>query len=200
MTSLEEWLRSATISEAIYTPSELEGISGLSVDLQRVWRRRGQLPALAGKHARFTIADVVEITIRTALSRAGVPPSDEIDLKDATKAAKYHAVFSHAAVELIGPAAAVDCLYDYFEKDSDELGRLLVGDPSQTSYLVLTAQRQTRIVDRLEDLIAHDEELNFVYNIQRLGVLLVERGRKPVFIIQWPSDPKVRQKRKLTGL
>lgn len=71
---LANWLRPAVIQQAVNTPGELEQISGLGVDMQRVWRRRGQLPSHGSGHARFTIAEVVEIALRVSLSRTGVSP------------------------------------------------------------------------------------------------------------------------------
>lgn len=201
MISLAEWLQPATIAQAVYTPAELERISGLSADMQRVWRRRGQLHSHGTGHARFTISEVIQITLRTALSRAGIPPGQPgLDLADATSAAMFHAVFCHGAVEVIGPAPEVDHFLRIFEEDGGQLGTFLVGNPSSSNYLVLNDRRETRIVDEPHDLVAADEELNLIFNLALLGARLVERGRKPVITVRMPDASDERTKRRLTGL
>ena len=199
MISLAEWLRPATIHHAVYTPGELERISGLSTDMQRVWRRRRQLPSLKAGHARFTVPEVIEITIRTALSRAGIPPGETaIDLASATKAAMFHAVYCHGGVEVIGPASEVNHFLRLFNEDG-ALGTFLVGDLPISNFLVINDQRETRIVDSTNELVADGEELNVIYNLARLGRGLVEQGRKPVITVRWPDDPNGRVRRRLTG-
>lgn len=201
MKSLEELLGPATITEAVYTPAELERISGLSADMQRVWRRRGQLHSQGSGHARFTISEVIQITLRTSLSRAGIPPGQEgLDLEGATSAAMFHAVFCHGAVEVIGPAPEVDHFLRIFEDDDGQLGTFLVGNPASSNYLVLNDRHETRIVDEPHDLVATDEELNFIFNLALLGARLVERGRKPVITVRIPDAADERTKRRLTGL
>lgn len=198
---LHEWLRSATIEQAVYTPGELERISGLGADMQRVWRRRGQLPSSGSGHARFTIEQVIEITLRVTLSRRGIPPSElSLDLEAAAGAAMFHAVFWHGGVEVIGPSAEVERFLEAFEGDRGELGSSLVGSPKRSNYLVLNERQNLRIVDDPHQLVADDEELVIAFNLALLGARLVERGRKPVVIVRFPEEPGVRTIRRLTGL
>lgn len=200
MTQLEQWLRPASIEPAVYTPGDLERVSGLSGEMQRVWRRRGHLPSPDSGHARFTGFEVLEITIRTALSRAGIPPGENvIDLSCAAKAAMYYAVYCHGAVEVIGPTSKVDHFLHVFE-DRGELGELLVGNPPVSPFFVLNDKREARIVDTADDIMLDNEELNLVYNLVSLGKRLVERGRKPIVTVKWPDEPSERFKRRLTGL
>ncbi|WP_324261558.1 hypothetical protein U4960_15780 [Altererythrobacter sp. H2] len=200
MTPLEDWLQPASIEFAVYTPGDLERVSGLSGEMQRVWRRRGHLPSPDSGHARFTGLEVLEITIRTALSKAGIPPSEtEIDLTSATKAAMYYAVFSHGAVEVIGPTSKVDHFLNVFEENG-ELGLRLVGNPPASPFFVMNDKRESRIVDNADDLILDHEELNLVYNLRSLGERLVERGRKPIIVVTWPNESNERFKRRLTNL
>ena len=199
--TLADWLRPAAILQAVYTPGELEQISGLGADMQRVWRRRGQLPSRGSGHARFTIAEVVEITLRVALGKAGVPPGDLVpNLAGAASAAMHHAIFCHGAVEVIGPAVEVEQFLRIFEEDQGDLGSNLIGDPLRSAYLVLNDRREARIVDEPGEIVAEDEELNLVFNLALVGARLVERGRKPVVSVRFPDRHAERTIRRLTGL
>lgn len=199
--SLEDWLEPASIQQALYTPGELERISGLGADMQRVWRRRGQLPTKGSGHARFTVAEVFEITLRVALSRAGVPPGEPLpELTTAASGAMHHAIFCHGAVEVIGPASDVEDFLHIFREDNGDLGRFLIGNPQASHFLVLNDRREIRVVDEPADIVGADEELNLVFNLVLLGTRLVERGRKPVAVVQFPDQPGERTIRRLTGL
>lgn len=196
-----DWLRSATVETAVYTPGDLERISGLGADMQRVWRRRGQLPSFGSAHARFSIEQVVEITLRAALSRKGVPPGTlGLDLSAATSGAMFHAVFCHGGAEAIGPTNEVERFLETFEKDRGQLGSFLVGNPERSNYLALNDHGKLRIVDDREQLITDDEEDVIVFNLAQLGARLVERGRKPVVTVRFPADKGGRMIRRLTGL
>jgi hypothetical protein len=205
--TLEEWLARATINYAVYTPGELERISGLGTDMQRVWRRRGQLPALGSGHARFSIPEAIEITIRYALSKVGIAPSElELDLSEATSATMLHAVYdAEGACEIIGPADEVDLLLETFRQDNTPLpGRLVAGllgsSPKSSHYLIINEWHETRIVDDPYHIVPETEELNIVFNLAPLGARLVERGRKPVVTIQFPDRSGHRTVRRLTGV
>lgn len=199
--SLANWLEPASIQQAVYTPGELERISGLGADMQRVWRRRGQLPTRGSGHARFTIAEVFEITLRVALARSGVAPGEPLpDLTTAASGAMFHAIFCHGAVEVIGPATEVAHFLHIFQHDRGDLGSFLIGNPRQSHFLVLNDRREIRVVDEPADIVGADEELNLVFNLVLLGARLVERGRKPVVIVRFPDQPGERTIRRLTGL
>ena len=202
MTSaLDQWLSQAVVTQAVYTPSELERISGLGTDMQRVWRRRGQLPPLKTGHARFTIPEAIEISFRYALSKAGIPPSEmKLDLSGATSAAIFHAIFAHGGCEVIGPADEIDDFLQAFAEDQGELGMLLAGSPAASSYLVIDEWHQTRIVDDPQQLISDNEELNIIFNLALVGARLVERGRKPVISLRLANRPGTREVRRLTGV
>ncbi|HEX3422297.1 MAG TPA: hypothetical protein VHS33_02690 [Sphingomicrobium sp.] len=199
--TVEEWLGESTIRHAVYTPAELEKISGLSADMQRVWRRRGQLPSHGSGHARFSIPEAIDITLRYALSKIGIPPSDlKLDLSKATSAAMAFAIFSHGGCEVVGPADDVDQFLLQFSEDQGELGVYLAGSPKEFHYLVLNEWHESRVVDDPTDLVSNAEELSIVFNLELLGSRLVERGRKPVVTIRLPDRSGQRTVRWLTGV
>lgn len=61
------------ISDCEFTPSEAGAISGVSVDLQRDWRRRGFLPK-SERHARFTFMQLAELRVMSLLASVGIGP------------------------------------------------------------------------------------------------------------------------------
>ncbi len=55
-----------------FSPAEAAEITGASVALQRDWRRRGILPEnTSGKWTRFTLNDVIEMSVMKSFSDAG---------------------------------------------------------------------------------------------------------------------------------
>lgn len=206
MTTVEKRLPDALIKQAVYTPADLERISGLRTDMQRVWRKRGQLPALESGHARFSIQEVVEITLRYAMSKIGIPPSElQLDLSEATRAAKLHAVFAHGGCEVIGPFEDVDTFLRNFDEDDGELGLALVEGKDATglkhsNYLVLNEWHETRIVDDPRQLMSDTDELNVIFNLALIGDRLVERGRKPIITVLFDDRAGQRTVRRLTGI
>lgn len=199
--AVEALLGGASITYAEYSPGDLERISGLSTDMQRVWRRRGQLPRLQSGHARFSISEVIEITFRYALSKAGIPPSEvNIDLSGATCAAKFHAVFNHGGCEIIGPADEVDLFLKVFAEDAGQLGSFLADNPPASNYMVLNEWHEARIVDDPYQLVHDSEELNLVFNLALVGGRLVERGRKPVLTVRLRDRAGQRTVRRLTDV
>lgn len=57
-----------------FSPSELEAATGLGIDMQRVWRKRGHLPASTSTRASFDTREVLAIAVRYELSKLGVSP------------------------------------------------------------------------------------------------------------------------------
>jgi hypothetical protein len=198
---IPELLAHATVTEAIYTPAELEQISGLTTDMQRVWRRRGQIPSQGSGHARFTIHEVIEITIRYVLSKIGIPPSEiRLDLAKAIIATKAFAVFNYGGCEVVGPADEVDNFLREFSDDNGELGIYLAGSPKELHYLVLNEWHETRIVDDPAKLVPDTEEFLMVFNLALFGNRLTDRGGKPVVTVRFPDRPGQRTVRRITGV
>lgn len=69
-----------TIENASFSPAELEAVTGLSVDSQRDWRKRGLLPQKEDrKWTRFELTDVVFVMAMKAFSEMGVVLEDAKD-------------------------------------------------------------------------------------------------------------------------
>lgn len=88
-----------------FPASAAERITGLSAETQRVWRRRGYLPANKG-HARFNVFDLAAIKFMAMLSEIGIGP----DRSSAIAALGGDALASHALF-------AVDAYEGFTEED-----------------------------------------------------------------------------------
>lgn len=186
---------------ASYSPGELAQISGLSTDMQRVWRKRGQLPPLASGHARYQPMDVIEISIRYALSKLGVALSDVPPIGSLpVKAVIYHALLnSDGACELIGPASKIDAFMDEF-RENHELAMAVAGNPSHSNYLILDDQDRVRVLDDPQHVFDGMGASIIAIDLQVIAQRIMERGRKPIITVEFPAIGGMRQSRRLTGI
>jgi hypothetical protein len=61
--------------DPLYTPSQAAQFSGVSVNLQRTWRRRGFISKHKQTgHARLSLIDLAALTFMRILSEGGLPP------------------------------------------------------------------------------------------------------------------------------
>lgn len=190
-----------SLSYASYTPKELEEITGLSTDMQRVWRRRGQLPAIRAGHARFTPTEAIEIAIRYALSKVGLSPSESRIMEThSIGGAIYHALRSaDGTCEIVGPESSVAQFRTEFE-DSEDLAMQLAGWPEATNYLILDDEDRLRVVDDANDVFDWVGMTIVAVDLRVVGTRLVELGRKPIMAVTFPSIAGERTVRKLTGI
>ena len=186
---------------AFYSPGELAQISGLSTDMQRVWRKRGQLVPLATGHARFKPTEVIEISIRYALSKLGISLADVPAIGPLPiNAVIYHALLNcDGACELIGPAQEVNSFLDVFKEDH-ELALALSGMPSFSNYLILDDEDRVRVVDDPQHVFDGMGASIIAIDLQVVGRRLMERGRKAIMTVEFPARAGVCQVRRLTGV
>jgi hypothetical protein len=188
------------LNYASYSPAELERISGLSTDMQRVWRRRGHLPPVASGHARFDPAQVIEISIRFALSKLGVSPTESRVIDEgAIAGALYHALLGHhGSCEVIGPPAEVDAFLDVYE-DRD-LAFSLAGYPEASNYLIWDDEDGVRIVDDPQGVFDQRTISTIAIDLTVVGAQMMERGRKPIVTLEASPERGVHRVRRLTGI
>ena len=199
--ALTKWLSTATISHAKYGPEELARISGLTPDMQRVWRRKGNIRALTMAKTHFSISETLEITLLCAMSKAGIDPREvKLDLAQTTQAAIFHAIFSDGGCEVVGPSVDVESFERCFLEDDGELGRLLVKAPQHGNYLALNEFHEMRVFQDPHQMVPVADELSLVFDLGVIGGRLVERGRKPVVTVKFPDLMGIRSVRCLVGV
>ena len=197
----DDALSRCTVSYASYSPGELAQISGLSTDMQRVWRKRGHIVPLTSGHARFQPSEVIEISIRYALSKLGmsltdVPPIDSLPIS----AVIYHALLnSDGACELVGPAQQVNSFLEEFTGDNG-LAFALAGKPSSSNYLILDDEDRICVLDDPQDVFDGMGASIVAIDLQVIGRRLAERGKKAIMTVEFPATVGARQVRRLTGV
>ncbi|RUV04138.1 hypothetical protein EOB36_03660 [Mesorhizobium sp. M6A.T.Cr.TU.017.01.1.1] len=119
------------ISLATLSPSELEAASGLSTELQRVWRRRGQLSDRQGTHARFTAQEAAAVAVAVALTKQGFMPGDAVVMGKTHAALVLRlALLRGGMCEVIGSKDGVKEFRAIFDNDV-KMVATLVGDETQ---------------------------------------------------------------------
>lgn len=197
----EDLLARSAHAYASYSPGELAQISGLSTGMQRVWRARKQLRSLTSGQARYDPDDVIEISIRYALSKLGVALADVPPINPlAINAVRYHALLnSDGACEVIGPSDDVASFLVEFEKRHG-LAFALAGKPSSSNYLIWDDQRRVRVLDDPQDVFDGMGASIVAIDLQAIGQRLIDRGRKAILTVTFPAITGARQVRRLTGV
>jgi hypothetical protein len=197
----DDALSRCTVSYASYSPGELAQISGLSTDMQRVWRKRGHIVPLTSGHARFQPSEVIEISIRYALSKLGMPLTEAPSIDSLPiSAVIYHALLnSDGACELVGPAHEVNSFLEEFNGDNG-LAFALAGKPSSSNYLILDDEDRVCVLDDPQDVFDGMGASIVAIDLQVIGRRLAERGKKAIMTVEFPATVGARQVRRLTGV
>ncbi len=169
----------------LFSPGELEAATGLSTDMQRVWRRRGHLRSRAADEGDFTAFEVAALAIRYELARFGVSPKDSLAASSiAAPIVLYRALLScNGAAEVNGGFQAVAAVAERFAED-DRLAMAMSRCESVCRYLWSAAPPAFRLTPDFAMVL--DEERNagsLVLDLQVVGINLVERAPKPLFLI-----------------
>lgn len=168
-----------------FSPSELEIATGLTADMQRVWRRRGHLPARDGGRASFDAREAAAIAVRLELARFGVPPSDTVDVGNRAAGAVLHSALlsrSHTA-ELRGPFAEVARVAKRLA-DDDRLADSITGSDGSGRYLWAGTPSKLEFIDDIATMISEERfAAMLVLDLTVIGVHLADQASKPLFII-----------------
>lgn len=168
-----------------FSPSELETATGLTADMQRVWRRRGHLPARDGGRASFDAREAAAIAVRLELARFCVPPSDTIGIGDeAAGTVLYSALLSRShAAEVRGPFDQVAKVAANFAAD-DRLACAVSGADASRRYLWGHTPSELEFTHDIgEVLFAERFSAMLVLDLTVIGVRLAERAPKPLFLV-----------------
>ena len=189
-----------SISLVEFTPAEIGRASGLSVDLQRVWRRRGQLPDRQGHHARFNVFDVASIMVRYALSRRGVTPTDSIDLGTLAAPSVVWCALMHAdgVCEVRGEPGVVEEFEAAYFEDATLINRLAGVSQGDVYRYLVAFDGESPVLDNDIGLMIEGAgaESGFFISLDILGMRLVDRIGKPLMVVQIGPEPKTAAQRR----
>jgi hypothetical protein len=168
-----------------FSPRELEIATGLTADLQRVWRRRGHLPARAASRASFDAYEVAAIAVRYELARRGIAPSETFPVgREAAPVVLYSALLSgHGAAELRGGFQRLAAVANEFS-DNDRIAVLIAGTNAERRYLWTADPPAFSFVADIMSVI-HEERFPgmIVIDLTVIGIELVAKAPKPLFLI-----------------
>jgi len=168
-----------------FSPGEVAGITGLSADLQRVWRRRGHLPARTGSHASFDARDVAALAVRHDLARMGFAPPDTVEIgRLAAPIVLYFALLSSdGAAHLQGRFKRIAQITQRLT-DDEKLAMVISEVRKPWRYVLITDPPAWEFVgDAAATLSEERFPAMLVLDLALIGQRLVIENPKPLFLI-----------------
>lgn len=168
-----------------FLPRELALATGLSTDLQRVWRRRGHLPEREEGFAQFNSVDVAAIAVRYELSRMGVAPGDTARVgEEIARLVLYFALLSDDCVASFrGGLRRLTVMGAGYEED-DELALRVSGVQNRRRYLWTAQPPLMQLVDDMTPVMSVEQYPALLYlDLAVIGKKLAENSPKPLFLI-----------------
>ena len=167
-------------------------MTGLTPDLQRVWRRRDQLPFYEVGANDFSISQVAEILVRYKLAVGGMPPSAS---KHAAKsAAPFVLWFAFATVdgacEVNGGTEDVERFIDGLRDGGDALDDLAgTVEASVVRYLVRTDGADPEFQQDAGDVLSAGGFVSiFVLDLAAAGeAMALAAGGRPLVTVTYPT-------------
>lgn len=167
-----------------FTPSEAARITGVSTALQRDWRRRGILSENSeGKWTRWTLDDIIQLSVRKIFADAGLDVSQTRTV---------------ARMAILPTAWAISCIPEANEFEGDEIpdetkekvrmrsivpadpshqiGRFLVSfGPSEYDFF-----RTDNLSDVQNLLDAEPQPVAFIVDCENLALRIFQRANGPL--------------------
>lgn len=173
------------LSFSQFSPSELAETTGLGVDMQRVWRKRGHLPPVSGNTASFDAFDVMAIAIRYEFSKLGVSPRLTGHVCETGKAAvmQFALMETKVAIELRGSLQSISNISERMIMDSD-IAIMASGCPEEGRFILKSDSSDFEFVHDIKD---HSEKAGLtgfvVVDLVWLGIRLAKATPKPFLVI-----------------
>ena len=168
-----------------FSAKEVAAATGLSTELQRVWRRRGHLPACGEGRASFDSSEVAAIAIRHDLTRFGFAPSDTFEIgRLAAPIVLYFALLTSAgAAHLSGGFKRLAEISQQFSQD-DKIAELISGVLQPRRYLWSDNPPALDFVDDAASNLSDEHyPAMLVIDLAVIGRRLVTDNPKPLFLI-----------------
>lgn len=135
-----------------FTPAEAEAATGVSVVLQRSYRRRNYIPGPDdGTHARFTAEELGRLAVLHELSQAGVQPAFAVRAADLAAFPIAQLLYGpYATGGSIGPAPRFVVVADEgTAARTHDLNLVVAEKPSVTLIVVNLDEVARRVLQRL---------------------------------------------------
>jgi hypothetical protein len=189
---------SLSLIMTLFTPGEAARITGVSLDLQRDWRRRGYLPASEG-HARFNLFDLGGMLVTQMLSERGVGPTHTREVAPLCAAAiAYFALTEPGAVEGLDDRSNLERIKRQVLRDHpsnvfrhSRPGRFFIWWPDGTEWWDESIDRAfaRRMLQESETGAAPQKPASpaIVIDLEELGELLQRRAGRPLVCV-WGGE------------
>ncbi|MCL6740576.1 hypothetical protein LZ518_05450 [Sphingomonas sp. RB56-2] len=190
-----------TVSYTEFSPGELSQMTGFSQDLQRVWRKRGQLAGSSGKTARFNVLKVAELFVRHELSLWGISPKDSIVVgSEAAPNVLYFALLNgDGACQVTGTLSQAEKFIAEFA-GGDEIAREMSGCTDNSRFIWSPQRNDFRMAADMGPLLAQEIHTSIlVLDLGAMGTTLANRATRPLFSVHGPTLASERTVRKLTN-
>ena len=168
-----------------FSPKEVAAATGLSTELQRVWRRRGHLPSCGEGRASFDSSEVAAIAVRHDLTRFGFAPPETIEIgRLAGPIVLYFSLLNSAgAANLRGELKRVAEISQRFAQD-DQLARLIACVQRPRRFVFSTHPPELDFLDDAASTLSDERfPAMLVLDLAVIGRRLVADNPKPLFLI-----------------
>lgn len=188
------------VTQATFSPAEMEAVTKLPQPLLRLWRSRGYLAQKnKGQRSRHSASDIAIAYLLHALSQLGVPPSVAAgkSVAMANDLLFFALVAGDGACEFVGPRGEIENLQHRFEDDFG-LARKIANPTNEDRFIVSQGGAE---VWRCADLcrLIEEERLEYHFCVDLLvaGKSILERARRPLFSCALDDDsdagPRIRR-------
>jgi len=188
------------VEATLFGASDLAEISGMPMQMTRLWRSRGLLPERPRGRSIYSARDVAEIMVRYDLSRLGVPPSESSKIASAAAdMVIWFALLScDGACEVIGSAEAVEKFIAAFERNEKPV-ELISRVTNAFQFLVAAPSQKPEFVAQIEDLLrSRGVRAAMFIDLSQVALDLGENARRPLFSVR-QLDKSKEAVRRLTG-
>lgn len=189
-----------TYSYAEFTPGEVSLMTGLSQELQRVWRRRGQIAAANGATARFDALKVAELFVRHELSLWGCSPKETtiIGSRTAPTILYFALLNGDGACQIMATLGQAEKFIAEFTEE-DGFIRKMSGCEDTSRFICGNDKHDFSMAADMASVLAEELRTSIlVLDLQLLGTTLADRAPRALVNVVGPSLACERTVRKLT--
>lgn len=190
---------------AEFKPGEVHKLTGMAPALQRLWKRRGQLPSGDGDSEPITARVAAEIFVRHQLGLGALPPSESADI--AAKAAPivfwFALLNTDGACAVVGPRNEVTRFlgeFVYNHKLATELSGIVPEEAYRYLYRYGSKGPFNFAINDKAVFGSSKFTLLSVLDLERIGTVLGAAAGRPLLTVEVSSDtvPRAMWEKRLT--
>ena len=172
------------VTHAQLSPAEIERVTGVGAELQRLWRKRGYLASRAPGHARFDIFDAAALAVRQVLAKRGLSPrfSEACGALAAPMVVVCALMYADGVCDVMGEPDFVAQFEHEYHKDAALICELSgIGETDVRRYLLAFDDDEPQLAENLSEAIEQSgAESGYFVNLDVLGMRIAERSGRPL--------------------